>query len=79
MAYNKENLRLVGGYPGDNLYIYSSDDAIATVITSDYFGDAENDYNLTAGDIIIAKTGDNAAADMLVVSGVSPATVVNAT
>jgi hypothetical protein len=77
MAYDKANLRLVGGYPGDNLYIYSTPDAIADVTASDYFGDAETDYNLTAGDIIVAKTGDNAAVDLLVVGGTNPATVVN--
>lgn len=77
MAYDKTRLRLIGGYPGDNLYTYSTSDAIASVVESDYFGDAENDYNLCVGDIIIAKTGDNAAVDLLVVGGTDPLTVVN--
>ncbi|XXJ19853.1 hypothetical protein ACR42D_09980 [Desulfovibrio caledoniensis] len=77
MAYDKTKLRLVGGYPGDNLYTYTTPDAVATVVASDYFGAAETDYGLAVGDIILAKTGGNAAVDLLLVSGVNPATVVN--
>lgn len=77
MAYEKSNLRLIGGYPGDNLYTYATSDAVATVVADDYFGDAETDYNLSVGDIVIAKTGDNAAIDLLLVSGTDPLTVVN--
>jgi hypothetical protein len=77
MAYDKTKLRLVGGYPGDNLYTYNTSDDIATVVASDYFGDAETDYGLSVGDLIVAKTSDNAAVDLLVVGGVNPATVVN--
>ncbi|WP_285907661.1 hypothetical protein [Pseudodesulfovibrio pelocollis] len=79
MAYSKDNLRLVGGFTGNNLFTYETDDALATVVASGYFTPAEGEYNLNAGDIIIAKTGDNTAIDLLLVNGVSPATVVNGT
>ncbi|MBI9078303.1 MAG: hypothetical protein JEY79_01025 [Pseudodesulfovibrio sp.] len=77
MAYDKTKLRLVGGFTGDNVYTYKTADLVAAVVASGYFDNAETEYNLSPGDIIIAKTGDLAAIDLLMVATVGPVTVVN--
>lgn len=56
-GYTSEDMRLMGGVPGQQLFIYRSDDDIATIIAADYFNDAVEDYNLDTGDIIIACSG----------------------
>lgn len=68
MAYNSEDMRLMGGVPGQQLFLYRTEDVEATVIASGYFDEAAVDYTLDTGDIIIACTGTDmaAAVDMLV-------------
>ena len=68
MAYVSEDMRLMGGVPGQQLFLYRSEDAVASVTGSGYFDEAAIDYTLGTGDIIIACTGaDQAeAVDMLV-------------
>lgn len=61
MAYNSEDMRLMGGVPGQQLFIYRSTDADTTVSTSGYFNEAVEEYNLDTGDIVIACTGDDNA------------------
>lgn len=56
-GYTSEDMRLMGGVPGQQLFIYRSDDDITTIIAADYFNDAVEDYNLDTGDIIIACSG----------------------
>ncbi|BDQ34231.1 hypothetical protein [Pseudodesulfovibrio portus] len=68
MAYNSEDMRLMGGVPGQQLFLYRTEDAVASVTGSGYFDEAAVDYTLDTGDIIIACTGADmaAAVDMLV-------------
>ena len=68
MAYISEDMRLMGGVPGQQLFIYRTEDDAAEVVASGYFDEAVEDYNLDTGDIVIACTGENmaAAVDMMV-------------
>lgn len=80
MAYAKASMRLMGGVPGQQLFLYSTADVISTVAASGYFNSAATDYNLTTGDIIIAvcNTGSTKTVDLLVATyGSSTATVIN--
>ncbi len=80
MAYTSEDMRLMGGVPGQQLFIYRSEDAIATVVASGYFDEAVEDYNLDTGDIIVACSGADMAAaiDLLVATNTTgTVTVVN--
>jgi hypothetical protein len=66
--YISEDMRLMGGVPGQQLFIYRTDDAVETVVASGYFDQAVEDYNLDTGDIIIACSGATKAdaVDLLV-------------
>lgn len=79
-GYTSEDMRLMGGVPGQQLFIYRSDDSVTTITGAGYFNDAVEDYNLDTGDIIIACSGANMAAgiDLLVAKNTAGAvTVVN--
>ena len=56
MAYISEDMRLMGGVPGQQLFIYRTEDETASVTASGYFDQAAEDYNLDTGDIVIACT-----------------------
>lgn len=78
--YMSEDMRLMGGVPGQQLFIYRTDDAIAAVAASGYFDGAVEDYNLDTGDIIIACSGATKAdaIDLLVATNTAgTVTVVN--
>lgn len=76
MAYISEDMRLMGGVPGQQLFIYRSEDDAATVTGSGYFDQAVEDYNLDTGDIVIACTGaDMAGAIDLMVAANTDGTV----
>lgn len=80
MAYTSEDMRLMGGVPGQQLFIYRSEDDILAICGANYFDAAVEDYNLDTGDIIIACSGANkaAAVDLLVATNTTGAvTVVN--
>jgi len=82
MAYKSEDMRLMGGVPGQQLFLYRTGDALAGVTASGYFDEAVLDYTLDTGDIIIACTGVNmaSAVDMLVAKNTGGTiTVVNGT
>ena len=68
MAYISEDMRLMGGVPGQQLFLYRTEDAVTSVTGSGYFDQAAVDYTLDTGDIIVACTGTDmaAAVDMLV-------------
>ena len=53
MAYSASTMRLVGGVPGQQLFMYRTADAETSTDDSDYFLTAKTDYNLTTGDIIL--------------------------
>lgn len=57
MSYESTNLRLMGGVPGQQLFLYRTEDVIADVDDSGYFDDAVDQYNLSTGDIVLAVTG----------------------
>lgn len=80
-GYNSEDMRLMGGVPGQQLFIYRSDDDSLTIEAADYFNDAVEEYNLETGDIIIACSGPTMAdaIDLLLATNTDGAvTVVNA-
>lgn len=57
MAYDDSKMRLIGGVPGQQLFLYRSTDSKATVKGSGYFNEAVGQYNLSAGDVVIAVCG----------------------
>lgn len=61
MAYSKETLRLMGGVPGQQLFLYRTADAIGDVDDASYFDEAVDQYNLSTGDVILAVTGFGSA------------------
>jgi hypothetical protein len=62
-------MRLMGGVPGQQLFLYRTPDAIGTVDDAGYFDAAVDEYNLFSGDIILAVTsfGGTQALSALVV------------
>lgn len=80
MAYTSEDMRLMGGVPGQQLFIYRSGDDLAAITASGYFDEAVEDYNLDTGDILVACSGANmaGAVDLLVATNTAgTVTVVN--
>lgn len=80
MSYESKEMRLMGGVPGQQLFLYRSTDSLTAVIASGYFDTAVEEYNLDTGDVIIACTGAQkaAAVDLLVATNASGVvTVVN--
>lgn len=57
MAYDSSTMRLMGGVPGQQLFLYRTADAVATVTASGYFNSAVAEYNLATGDMILAVSG----------------------
>ncbi|MDP3426253.1 MAG: hypothetical protein Q8S17_02585 [Humidesulfovibrio sp.] len=57
MSYDASFMRLMGGVPGQQLFLYRTADAIADVDDSGYFDTAVDEYNLSSGDLILAVTG----------------------
>ena len=59
MAYTAGNLHLRAGAPGDLTYTYdAASDTMATVITSGYFNNTDDDLNLVADDLIFCQCTD---------------------
>jgi hypothetical protein len=50
-------MRLMGGVPGQQLFLYRSPDALGAIDDAGYFNSAVDEYNLSSGDIILAVTG----------------------
>jgi len=61
MSYDSNTMRLMGGVPGQQLFLYRTADAIASVSASGYFNNAVEEYNLSTGDMILAVTGFGAS------------------
>lgn len=53
MAYSTSTMRLMGGVPGQQLFLYRTADLLPTIVASGYFDDAYDHYNLSTGDIIM--------------------------
>lgn len=62
MTYDSSSMRLMGGVPGQQLFLYRSPDAVGTVTASGYFNNAIEEYNLSSGDVILAVAGFGGAA-----------------
>lgn len=69
MSYDSKTMRLMGGVPGQQLFLYRTADAIAAVDDAGYFDAAVDEYNLSSGDMILAVTsfGGASALDALVI------------
>jgi len=57
MSFDSTTMRLMGGVPGQQLFLYQSADAKATVIASGYFNSAIGDYNMSTSDMILTVYG----------------------
>lgn len=57
MAYDCTKMRLMGGVPGQQLFMYHTADLIDDVDESGYFDEAVDQYNLSSGDVILCVTG----------------------
>lgn len=70
MTYDSSTMRLMGGVPGQQLFLYRTADAVGTVDDAGYFDAAVDEYNLSSGDIILAVTsfGGTAALSAMTVS-----------
>ena len=69
MSYDASTMRLMGGVPGQQLFLYRTADAIGVVDDAGYFDAAVDEYNLSTGDLILAVTsfGGTQALSALVV------------
>lgn len=69
MSYNASTMRLMGGVPGQQLFLYRTPDAIGSVDDAGYFDAAVDEYNLSTGDMVLAVTsfGGTQALSALVV------------
>jgi hypothetical protein len=56
VSYDASTMRLMGGVPGQQLFLYRTPDAIGTVDDAGYFDSAVDEYNLSTGDMILAVT-----------------------
>lgn len=56
MSYDATTMRLMGGVPGQQLFLYRTADAIGSVDDPGYFNRAVEEYNLSTGDMILAVT-----------------------
>jgi len=61
MSYDSSTMRLMGGVPGQQLFLYRTPDASGTVDASGYFNSAVAEYTLSSGDLILAVTSFGAA------------------
>lgn len=52
MAYNADQMRLMGGVPGQQLFLYRTDDTPSDAQTPGYFDPAVDHYSLSGGDIV---------------------------
>ncbi|MGE4265138.1 MAG: hypothetical protein AB7E46_11785 [Desulfovibrio sp.] len=57
MSFDSTTMRLLGGVPGQQLFLYRSADAAAEQGALGYFNNAIAEYNLSSGDIVLAVSG----------------------
>lgn len=57
MTFDSTTMRLMGGVPGQQLFLYRTADAAASVGASGYFNNAIAEYNLSSGDIVLSVSG----------------------
>ena len=79
MALTSNALKKIAGSGDQNLFVYQSADAVATIAGSGYFNDVTND--LKQFDVILAvgATGGTATVDMLIVTSATGAATVTTT
>ena len=79
MAFTQANLKKIAGGGDQNVFLYNSADAVATIAGSGYFNDATN--QLKQNDVVIAvgSTGGSRTVDVLVVTSATAATTVTTT
>ena len=70
MSFDSTTMRLMGGVPGQQHFLYRTAEAIGAVGASGYFNNAVEEYNLASGDIVLAVSGFGVLAvlDALVVT-----------
>ncbi len=61
MSYDSTTMRLLGGVPGQQMFMYRTADNITDIEVSGYFDPAVEHYNLSTGDIILAVTSFDSA------------------
>jgi hypothetical protein len=72
MALDKKNLvKISGGTKDNQVFMYYTTDSFATVITADYFNDADLVYTLKAGNAIMVAADSGAEVGTIFVSSVT--------
>lgn len=78
MAFDRTKFERIGGGLRQ-LFMYSSADAIATIIAADYFNTATDDIRQNDVIIAVGSTGGARTVDMLVVTSATGAASVTTT
>lgn len=79
MALDATKLCRIGGSNESKLWMYTSADALATVVAADYFLNSNIQPNLTADDVIMVVDNNTNNVDFLIVTASTSATVTCAT
>lgn len=79
MALDKTLLSRIGGSTESSLWMYTSADALATVVAADYFLNSDIQPNLRVDDVIMVVDNNTNNIDFLIVTASTSATVTTAT
>ena len=79
MALDATNLKKIAGTGDQNLFIYKSTDAPATVAGSGYFNNSTDDLKQFDIILVVGTTGGTATGDLLFVTSATGAATVTCT
>lgn len=79
MALDATNLKKIAGAGNQNLFIYKSTDAPATVAGSGYFNNSTDDLKQFDIILVVGTTGGTATGDLLFVTSATGAATVTCT
>jgi len=79
MALDATNLKKIAGAGDQNLFIYKSTDAPATVAGSGYFNNSTDDLKQFDIILVVGTTGGTATGDLLFVTSATGAATVTCT
>ena len=79
MALDATNLKKIAGAGNQNLFVYKSTDAVATVAGSGYFNNSTDDLKQFDVILVVGSTGGTATVDVLIVSSATGAATVTCT
>ncbi len=79
MALTSSALKKIAGAGDQNLFVYNSSDAVATIAGSGYFNSVTDDLKQFDIILVVGSTGGTATVDVLIVSSATGATTVTTT